>query len=69
MSMDVAYQEILAGFVVGVKESEAQWYSIKPLGNVIPSLTNLLEVSAENLQCLLVKGGLGKFGKVFGWRS
>jgi hypothetical protein len=63
MTTDVTYQEILAGFVVGVKESEAQWYSIKPLQNSIPSLADLLEVSAENLQCLLVKGGLGKFGK------
>jgi hypothetical protein len=65
MSRDVTYQEILTGFVVGVKESEAQWYSIKPLQNVIPSLVDLLEVSAENLlQSLLVKGGLGKFRKV-----
>jgi hypothetical protein len=47
-----------------VKESEVQWYSIKPLQNSIPSLAGLLEVSAENLQCLLVKGGLGKFRKV-----
>jgi hypothetical protein len=64
MSTDVTYQEILAGFVYGVKDLGAQWYSIKPLQNVIPSLVDLLEVSAENLQSLLVKGGLGKFGKV-----
>jgi hypothetical protein len=49
MSTDVTYQEILAGFVVGVKELEAQWYSIKPPQNSIPSLADLLEVSAENL--------------------
>jgi hypothetical protein len=64
MSNHVTYQEILAGFVVVVKKSEAQWYSIKPLQNDIPSLVNLLEVSAENLQSLLVKVGMGKFGKV-----
>ena len=52
MSTIGRYQEILAGFVVGVKESEAQWYSIKPLQNGILILADLLEVSAENLQSL-----------------
>ena len=46
MSTSASYQEIFAGFVVGVKESEAQWYSMKPLHNNIPSLADLLEVSA-----------------------
>jgi hypothetical protein len=41
--LHATYQEILAGFVVRVKESEAQWYSIKPLQNAIPSFANLLE--------------------------
>jgi hypothetical protein len=59
----VGYQEIFAEFVVAVKESEAQWYSIKPLQNDIPSLADLLEVSAENLQTLFVKAGLGKLGQ------
>ena len=45
MSMDSSYQEVFAEFVEGVKESEAQWYSIKPLKNDIPSLADLLEVS------------------------
>ena len=63
MSTSTSYQEILAGFVVGVKDSEAQWYSIKPLHNNIPSLGDLLEVSAENLQSLLAKCGLGKLGR------
>jgi hypothetical protein len=50
MSTNECYQEILADFVEGVKESQAQWYSIKPLQNDIPSLADLLEVSAENIQ-------------------
>jgi hypothetical protein len=64
MNTDVTYQEILAGFVVGVKEPEVHWYSIKPLQNAFPSLADLLEVSAANLESLLVKGGLGKCRKV-----
>ncbi len=62
MSRNASYQEIFAEFVVGARESEAQWYSIKPLHNDIPSLADLLEVSAENLQGLFVKAGLGKLG-------
>jgi hypothetical protein len=62
MSANVFYQEIFAEFVVGARESDAQWYSIKPLHNDIPSLADLLEVSAENLQGLFVKAGLGKLG-------
>jgi hypothetical protein len=44
--MNASYQEIFAEFVVGAKESEAPWCSIKPLQNDIPSLADLLEVSA-----------------------
>jgi hypothetical protein len=62
MSANVFYQEIFAEFVVGARDSDAQWYSIKPLHNDIPSLANLLEVSAESLQGLFVKAGLGKLG-------
>jgi hypothetical protein len=62
MSTNECYQEILADFVEGVKESQAQWYSIKPLQNDIPSLADLLEVSAENIQSLFAKAGLGKLG-------
>jgi hypothetical protein len=49
IATNASYQEILVEFVEGVKESEAQWYSIKPLQNDIPSLANLLEVLAEKL--------------------
>jgi hypothetical protein len=63
MATNACYQEILAEFVEGVKESQAQWYSIKPLQNDIPSFANLLEVSAENLQSLFAKAGLGKLGQ------
>ncbi len=63
MKTNACYREIFAEFVEGVKESEAQWYSIKPLHNDIPSLADLMEVSSENLQTLLVKGGLGKLGR------
>jgi hypothetical protein len=63
MKMNACYREIFAQFVEGVIESEAQWYSIKPLHNEIPSLADLMEVSSENLQTLLVKGGLGKLGR------
>ncbi len=62
MATNTSYQEILAEFVTGVKESQAQWYSVKPLQNGIPSLADLLEVSAENLQSLFAKAGLGKLG-------
>ncbi len=57
------YQEIFAEFIQGAKPSEAQWYSIKPLHQGIPSLADLLEVSSENLQILLMKAGTGNLGK------
>ena len=60
MTTNSSYQEIFAEFIVGVKESQAQWYSIKPLHNDIPSLADLFEVSAENLQSLFVQAGFGK---------
>jgi hypothetical protein len=60
---DACYREIFAEFVEGIKESEAQWYSIKPLLNDTPSLADLMEVSSENLQTHLVKGSLGKLGQ------
>jgi hypothetical protein len=63
MSTKAGYQEIFAEFVEGVKQSEAQWYSVKPLHNGIPSLADLLEVSSENLQILLMKAGIGNLGK------
>jgi hypothetical protein len=43
MSTNGSYEEIFAEFVVGVKESEAQWFSIKPLQNDFLSLADLLE--------------------------
>jgi hypothetical protein len=64
MSTNGRYQEIFAAeFVVGVKESEAQWYSIKTLQNDIPSLADLLEVPVDNLQSVLVMFGLGNLGQ------
>jgi hypothetical protein len=63
MTTKASIQEIFAEFVVGVKESEAQWYSIKPLHNDIPSLGDLLEVSPENLLSLFVQAGFGKLGR------
>jgi hypothetical protein len=62
MSANAFQQESFAEFVAGARESEAQWYSMKPLHNDVPSLVNLLEVSAENLLGLFVKAGLGKLG-------
>jgi hypothetical protein len=63
METNAFYREILAQFVEGAQELEAQCYSIKPLHNEILSLADLMEVSSENLQNLLVKGGLGKLGR------
>jgi hypothetical protein len=63
METNACYRESFAEFVEGVQESEAQWYSIKPLHNEIPSLADLKEVSSENMQTLLVKGSLGKLGR------
>jgi hypothetical protein len=63
METNTCNREIFAEFVEGVQESEAQWYSIKPLHNESPSLADPMEVSSENLQTLLVKGGLGKLGR------
>jgi hypothetical protein len=41
MSANAFYPEIFfAESVVGARESEAQWYSINPLHNDIPSLAN-----------------------------
>jgi hypothetical protein len=64
LSMKGSYLEIfaefLSEFVEGVKESEAQWYSSRPLPNDIPSLADLLGVSAENLQGLFFKCRLEK---------
>jgi hypothetical protein len=65
MSTKGSYQEIFAEFVVGVNESAAQWYSSKLLQNDIPSLTDLLEVSVENLHTLFVKAVLGKLGRQY----
>jgi hypothetical protein len=63
MGTTAGYQEIFAGFVEGAKQAPAQWYSILPLGNEIPSLTDLLEVLAENLRTVLINAGLAKLGK------
>jgi hypothetical protein len=63
MKTNACYRQIFAEFIHGVKESKPQWYSIKPLHNDIASLADLMEVSSENLQTLLVKGGLGKLGR------
>jgi hypothetical protein len=60
--MSSGYQEIFAEFVDAVKESEAQWCSIKPIQSDAPTLADLLDISAENLQTLLVKSGFGKLG-------
>jgi hypothetical protein len=54
MSKKGSYQEIFADFLVGVKESESQWGSIKPRQNNISSLADLLKVLVDNLQSLLV---------------
>jgi hypothetical protein len=63
MNVKANYQEIFSLFFKEVGGSEAQWYSLKPLHSQIPSLADLLEVSPDNLQHLLVKGGLGKLGR------
>jgi hypothetical protein len=63
MSAKASYQEILAEFVEGAKQSPAQWYSLKPLQNGIPSLADLLEVSSENLHIIFKNAGLGKLGQ------
>jgi hypothetical protein len=72
MTTKAGYQEIFAESVVGAKQSPAQWYSLKPLHKGVPSLADLLEVSAENLQTLLSKDGLEKLGqrdKLFSFQS
>ena len=58
MSPSSGYQE--SKFVEGVKESKAQWRSIEPLQSDASSLSDLVDVSAESAQRLLVKFGLGK---------
>ena len=63
MCTKAGYQEIFAEFVEGAKQSEAQWYSLKPLHKGIPSLADLLEVSSENLHILLMKAGIGNLGQ------
>jgi hypothetical protein len=72
MFTKAGYQEIFAEFVEGTKPSEARWYSVKPLHTGISSLANLLEVSSENLQILLMKAGIGNLGqrdKLFSFQS
>jgi hypothetical protein len=72
MCTKAGYQEIFAEFVEGAKPSEAQWYLVKPLHTGIPSLADLLEVSSENLQILLMKAGIGNLGqpdKLFSFQS
>jgi hypothetical protein len=72
MITKASYQEVFAEFVEGVKQSEGQWYSVKPLKNGIPSLADLLEVSSENLQILLMKAGIGNLrqrDKLFSFHS
>jgi hypothetical protein len=65
-------QEFFAEFVEGTTPSEAQWYSVKALHKGIPSLADLLQVSSENLQILLMKAGIGNLGqrdKLFSFQS
>ena len=71
MCTKAGYQEIFAEFIEGAKPSEAQWYSVKPLHQGIPSLADLLEVPSENLQILLMKAGIGNLGrdKLFSFQS
>ena len=71
MCTKAGYQEIFAEFVEGAKPSEAQWYLVKPLHKGIPSLADLLEVSSESLQILLMKAGIGNLGrdKLFSFQS
>jgi hypothetical protein len=63
MSTKEGFQEAFAAFFKEANRSSAQWYSLRPLHDEIPSLADVMEVSPENLQRLLVKGGLGRFGK------
>jgi hypothetical protein len=63
MCTQAGYQEIFAEFVEGAKPSEAQWYSVKPLHKGIPSLADLLEVSSDNLQIILMKAGIENLGQ------
>jgi hypothetical protein len=45
-------------FVEGAKQAPAQWYSITPLHNGIPSLVDLLKMSAEKLQSVKIESSL-----------
>jgi hypothetical protein len=60
--MSSGCQEIFAEFVGAVKESKAQWCSIKPVQSDAPTLADLLDISVENPQTLPVKSGFRKLG-------
>jgi hypothetical protein len=47
--MKEGFQEAFAAFFKEVNRSEAQWYSLKPLHNEIPSLSDVLEVSCQRI--------------------
>jgi hypothetical protein len=58
MGPKAGYQEIVAKFVGGGKQAPAQWYSIRLLHNIIPSLVDLLKVSADKLQSVKIESSL-----------
>jgi hypothetical protein len=53
------YQVIFADFFVGAAAAEAHWYSMKTIHEGIPTLASVFGISQENLNLLLVAGGLG----------
>ena len=49
---------IFSRFVAGASESNSQWYSVKPISNGIPSMSELFGVNNTNLERLLILAGL-----------
>jgi hypothetical protein len=57
------YQKSFSAFFTSVSHTKSHWYSLKVLNDVIPSLSNLMGISQENLKKLFPLSGFSKSNK------
>jgi hypothetical protein len=57
------YQKSFSAFFTSVSHTKSHWYSLKVLNDVIPSLSNLMGISQENLKKLFTLSSFSKSNK------